>query len=197
MARRLRAAETTYGCCRIVSHTYGTINFLDCLHCFLGSLNFSRKIDSLVFYVRYADYVALYRLGHGLQYFRRLGHVGQYNVAKCLLDIGGAFRRGFVFGLKHRKSLRKIFRSRHMGRQIIGLYLTDVLHATDVRIFRIDDRRIGARERFCFCDEGVEDADQMAVPLVAAVQRHLALQSWKRECLLDCGILVTRRQCLA
>ena len=147
--------------------------------------------------IRYSGDIALYGFGHRLQYFRRLGHVGQYNVAKRLLDIDGAFRRRFVFGFEYRKSLRKIFGSRHTRREIIRLYLTDVLDAIEVRIFRVDDRRIGVRERFRFRDEGVEDADQVAVPFVAAIQRHLALQSGKHECLLDCGILITRRQCLA
>jgi hypothetical protein len=68
-------------------------------------------------------------------------------VTKRLLDIDGAFRRGFVFGFENRKSLRKIFGSRHTRREIIRLYLTDVLDAIEVRIFRIDDRCIGVRER--------------------------------------------------
>jgi hypothetical protein len=72
-----------------------------------------------------------------------------------------------------------------MGGEGIRLYLTNALDAIEVRIFRVDDRRIGVRERFRFGDEGVKDADQMVVPLVAAVQCHLALQSGKRERLLD------------
>jgi hypothetical protein len=35
--------------------------------------------------------VALYGLGHGLQYFRRLGHVGQYNVANACLTLMAHF----------------------------------------------------------------------------------------------------------
>src|SRR5262249_10541322 len=85
MARRVRVADTTYDC-RIVFHAHGVMNFFKRFHRFLGSINLCRKIDSLVFHVRYSGDVALYGLGHGLQYFRRLGHVGQYNVAKRLLD---------------------------------------------------------------------------------------------------------------
>ena len=84
-----------------------------------------------------------------------------------------------------------------MGRESVRLYLTDALDAAEVRIFRIDDRRIGIRKRFRFRDEGVKYADQMAVALVTAVQRHLGLQSGKRERFLDRSIRVTRHQCLA